>query len=109
MTTLELKTLLQTLSNEPAVLLYFYSDACSPCISLRPKVEELISKDYPKIQIIWVNSASNPSISGHFGVFSNPSMLLFFEGQEHRRMSKYISLAQLEENIRRPYTLIFEN
>lgn len=100
---------MQTLSNEQAVLLYFYSDACAPCISLRPKVEELLSKDYPKIQIIWVDSATNPSIAGHFGVFSNPTMLLFFEGQEYRRMSKYISVAQLEEIIRRPYTLIFEN
>ncbi len=108
MTRFELHEVSLMIAREQAVLLYFYSDVCAPCISLRPKVEELIKTHYPKLQIIWIDSPAHPAIAAHFGVFSNPTMLLFFEGREHRRLSKYISLPQLEEAIRRPYEIIFE-
>jgi len=99
----------QEIKNLPAVMIYFYSDRCAPCLSLRPKVVELICETYPKLRIHLVNSEKHPKIAAAYHSFSNPTLILFFEGKEHRRMSKYISIHQISEEIRRPYFLLFED
>ncbi len=50
----------------------------------------------------------SPVISGQHRVFTIPTILLFFEGREHLRFSRNISLHQLEETIEKPYGLVFE-
>lgn len=37
------------IEKEDAVLIYFYNDNCAPCLSLRPKVIDLIDGQFPKI------------------------------------------------------------
>jgi len=106
----KLKTIEQTeelLKKETAVLLYFFSDSCAPCISLRPKVIELVNSSFPKMKLVFINSATNPMVPAHFSVFANPTLLIFFEGKEYNRLSKYVSISQLEEVIERPYSMIF--
>jgi thioredoxin-like negative regulator of GroEL len=90
------------------VLAYFYNDDCAPCISLRPKVETLIREQFPQMKIVWVNSKKTPEIPAAFQIFANPTILLFFDGKETRRFSKYVSVIELEETISRYYSLIFE-
>lgn len=96
------------LKREKAVLLYFYNDNCAPCLSLRPKVIEMVGESFPEMKLVFVDSVTYPLVSAHFGVFSNPTLLLFFEGKEYNRLSKYISISQLEEMIERPYGMVFE-
>ncbi|MDA3942540.1 MAG: thioredoxin family protein [Bacteroidetes bacterium] len=91
-----------------AALIYFYSDRCSPCISLRPKVEKLLQESFPEMKLIYVDSEKQPEIAAYFGVFSNPTLLLYFDGHEHQRLSKYVSIAQLSEAIDRPYHLLLD-
>jgi thioredoxin-like negative regulator of GroEL len=95
------------IQQEQAVLLYFYNDHCAPCISLRPKVTELISQDFPKVKLAFINSEKHPEFSAEFGVYENPVLMLFFDGREQWRGSKYISIASLKETIDRPYRIIF--
>ena len=110
MSKLEPKTLedyKSLLENEPAMMIYFYNDNCAPCISLRPKVQELVKEQFPKMKIIFSNSITQPEISAYFGAFNNPTILIFFEGREYKRESKYISIPQLKESIQRPYEMLF--
>ncbi|HEY9116013.1 MAG TPA: thioredoxin family protein [Bacteroidales bacterium] len=97
----------ELLKEETAALIYFYSDSCAPCVSLRPKVIELLEKSFPKMKLVFVNSATHPLVAAHFNVFSNPTLLIFFEGKEYKRLSKYVSISQLEETIGRPYKMVF--
>lgn len=101
----ELKELIE---NQPAVLAYFYSDKCAPCISLRPKVEDMVDKSFDKMELVFINSEKHPDITGSYGIFANPTLIIFLEGREYRRESKYISIPQLEETISRPYELMFD-
>jgi thioredoxin-like negative regulator of GroEL len=106
----ELKTTEQAegfIKKEIASLLYFYSDSCAPCVSLRPKVIELLENSFPKMKLAFVNSAIYPLVAANFNVFSNPALLIFFEGKEYNRLSKYVSISQLEEIIDRPYQMVF--
>jgi thioredoxin 1 len=91
------------------VLVYFYNDNCAPCISLRPKVVELVNSSYPDLKMYFVNSANKTEIAAYFNSFSNPTLILFFDGKEHRRFSKYIAIQQLSEEIQKPYSILFEN
>ena len=95
------------LNHNVAVVLYFYNDNCAPCISLRPKVEKLVADKFPMIHLLWINSLVNPEIPANFGVFANPAILLFFEGKEFKRFSKYISIDELSDSISRYYSLVF--
>jgi len=95
------------LKDETAALIYFYSDSCAPCVSLRPKVIELLENSFPKMKLAFINSAKHPIVAAHFSVFSNPTLLIFFEGKEYTRLSKYVSISQLEETIERPYGMVF--
>lgn len=97
------------ISNEMASILYFYNDHCAPCISLRPKVIKLVEEEFPEIKLAFVNSEKFPELPARFSVFSNPTIILFFDGKEYRRESKYISIPQLSAEIERPYQLIFDN
>lgn len=96
------------IEQQPAVMLYFYNDHCAPCISLRPKIIELINNHYPKIKLRFIDSEKHPELSSSFGVYENPVLILFFDGRETYRGSKYISIKNLDETIQRPYKLLFE-
>jgi len=91
-----------------AALIYFYSDNCAPCISLRPKVVQLLEEEYPKMQLSFVNSEKYPAVPAAFGIFANPTLVSYFEGDEYRRESKYVSIPQLSQLIARPYNMIFD-
>lgn len=93
---------------KPAVIAYFYNDDCAPCISLRPKIEELVSDHFPKIDLVWINSKSTPEIPAAFTIFTNPTILIFFDGKEFKRYSKYVSVDELHGVIERYYGLIFD-
>lgn len=105
--TTELSVLQSLLKKEMAVLIYFYNDDCPPCLSLRPKVEEMVNSDLPRMKIIWVNSKSTPEIPANFGVFANPTILIYFEGREFKRYSKYVSVIELKQAASRYYNLMF--
>lgn len=105
LTLVELQNMIQ---NNEAVLIYFSTNYCAPCISLRPKVMDLLQAKFPKMKMEFIDAESAPEITGHFSVFASPTILLFFGGKETRRFSKYVSVAELEESIERYYNLIFE-
>lgn len=101
-----LATLKNKIKEEIAILVYFYNDNCAPCISLRPKIIELINKNFPKMELVFVNSKFN-DIPVNFGVYDNPTLIVFFDGKEYLRESKYVSTHQLKQSISRYYDLIF--
>jgi len=96
------------INEEPAVLVYFKNNQCAPCIALRPKVQELIKADFPKLRLEIVDSMENPELAGQFNVFANPTLIVFFAGKESIRKSKYVSISELTGEIERLYTLMFD-
>jgi len=91
------------------VLVYFKNDFCGPCLALRPKVSDLMEHHFPKMEMVIVDSFTNPSMAGTYNVFGNPTILVFFEGREYVRKSKYISMPELQGEIDRLYQMVFED
>jgi thioredoxin-like negative regulator of GroEL len=103
----DLNELREVLRDEKGVLLYFSSDTCSVCRVLKPKVTELLQTQFPHMAVRYVNTELSPLISGQFRVFTIPTLVIFFEGREQLRLSRNISLHQLEEMLSRPYSMVF--
>lgn len=101
--------ILDILKNSKAVMLYFGATNCSVCQVLKPKIEENISRNFPKIEPIVVNSNSNLELASFFNIFSSPTILVFFEGKEFKRYNRNISLDIFNSEIRRLYNMVFEN
>ena len=99
---------IQTLITEnAAVLLYFYNDHCAPCKILRPKVQEMVEADFQKLEFRLVDTEKYAESAATYGVFASPTLLVYFEGKEYIRESKNISLCELHDKIERLYLMIF--
>nr|NQU92845.1 thioredoxin family protein [Bacteroidota bacterium] len=105
--TISLESLRKFISDNKAVMVYFYSDRCAPCVSLRPKISNMVSGAFPEMGLVFLNSEISPEITGDFGIFTNPAIVVFFEGKEFRRYSKYISINELGGDIERIYQMVF--
>ena len=92
---------------KPAVLLYFKNDKCAPCLVLRPKVNELIESSFPKMELIIIDTVQQPEFAGEFQVYANPTLLVFFDGKEYIRRSKFVGIPALKSEISRLYKMIF--
>jgi thioredoxin 1 len=99
--------LTHSISQSPALLLYFYNDSCAPCVALRPKVEVMVTGEFPKMNHSYINAAKFPELSASNGVFASPTIVVFFDGKETFRVSKYISIDELAGRIGRYYEMIF--
>jgi thioredoxin 1 len=104
---MEIKDIESLVTNNSALLLYFYNDNCAPCKILRPKVQELVQDEFPNIEFHLINAEQFPATSAQYGVFSSPTLLVFFEGKEYIRESKNISISELHDKIERIYQMIF--
>jgi len=90
-----------------AVMIYFFNPGCVACNSLRPRVEEMAGRKFPAMDFVPIDASLNPLLTAEAGVYSSPSILVFFDGKEYIRESKYISVDQLEEKISRYYDMVF--
>lgn len=94
-------------AEEPALLAYFSTEACNVCKVLKPKVAELIQTEFPKIKLVYIKSDKLPEVAAQNQVFAAPTILIYFEGREYIRKSRNIGISELQNEIDRPYSMIF--
>ena len=94
-------------ATEPALLVYFSTDICNVCKTLRPKVESLIEEEFPLIKAVYVNSEKHPEIAGQHRVFTAPVIIVIFEGRETIRKNRNTGLNELRQELQRPYSIFF--
>jgi thioredoxin-like negative regulator of GroEL len=102
---MEIQELQNQISQNQAILIYFYNDNCAPCKVLRPKVQHLVETTFPLISFSLINSETFPVTASTFGVFASPVILLFIEGKEYLRESKNISISELNQKLDRIYKM----
>jgi thioredoxin-like negative regulator of GroEL len=92
---------------EPALLAYFSTEACNVCKILKPKVDELIQTEFPKIKLVYIKSDKNPEVAAQNQVFVAPTLIIYFDGREYIRKSRNIGIGELQNEIARPYSMMF--
>jgi thioredoxin-like negative regulator of GroEL len=86
---------------------YFSSPNCGVCQVLKPKLVSMLADKYPEIKACQVDTAIHPDIAAQLGFYTNPSFIIYLNGQEYIRRSRSISLQELDESLERPYKLMF--
>ncbi|MDE5423048.1 thioredoxin family protein [Ancylomarina sp. DW003] len=90
-----------------AFSIYFSSPNCSVCRVLKPKLIAMLKESYPKIESYYVDTALHPEIAAQLGFYTNPSFIVYLNGQEFLRRSRSISLQEIAESLERPYRIMF--
>jgi thioredoxin-like negative regulator of GroEL len=88
------------------VLLYFSTPVCSVCHSLKPKLKELLSTCFPSVQPRFADVEQHAEIAARYRVFTVPVIILFAEGREAIRKSRFINLEEFREEMERLFRLL---
>lgn len=88
-------------------LIYFGSEDCGVCVSLKPKIKNLL-KEYPHIAMGQVDVKEDFQLGATFSIFTIPAVLLYVNGRETLREARHISMMDLEYRINRYYGMLYE-
>lgn len=106
---MKLEELQTTIKSEMGVLLYFSGENCNVCHALRPKFKTLFETKFPEIKQIFLDTEAYRQIALEYQVLSLPTILVFLDGREFIREGRTVSMYQLETQLSRPYTMMFES
>ncbi len=65
-----------TITNNDIVVIDFWATWCGPCRTFAP-VFEKVSEEHPGITFVKVDTDAEPSLAGHFGIRSIPTLMIF--------------------------------
>jgi thiol-disulfide isomerase/thioredoxin len=91
----------------PALMIYFSGIHCGVCQVLHPKMQKAFNDNYPKIEQLEIKTEENIELAREFNVFAMPTILVYFDGKEINRKARNLSVEQLIQEIKRPYSLFF--
>ena len=94
--------------SESALLVYFSTEQCNVCKVLKPKVESLLETSFPFMKMVYVQSDKFPEIAGQNQIFAAATIIVFFDSREYIRKSRNIGIRELQNEIERPYSMLFE-
>ena len=86
----------EVLKSEKPVLVDFYADWCGPCNAMAPVIEELAKELEGKVKVGKINVDENPDITVEYNVMSIPTLIVFKNGKEEKRL---VGLRNKEELI----------
>ena len=107
MSQLKIDDIKQIIETNDAVMLYFSGKNCNVCHALQPKIKEAFDTNFPKIKQLYIDATDNTQLAASYEVFSVPTILIFFDKKETKRVSRYISVSELIHDISRLYNLMF--
>lgn len=67
-------------------LVDFYADWCGPCRMIAPIIDELAKEMDGKAKVAKVDIEASQKVTSQFGVTSIPTLILFKNGEEFKRI-----------------------
>ena len=85
----------QVLQSPTPVLVDLWAEWCSPCRMIAPVLKELAGETEGVLTIAKIDIDRNPGIPRQLGVLNIPTMILFKDGQEVKRIVGFKNKPQL--------------
>lgn len=81
------------------VLVDFWAGWCGPCKMIGLVIEEIAAEYKDRIKVVKVDVDRERRVAGELGVRSIPTLVMFKDGQEVKRIVGYTSKAELRRII----------
>lgn len=89
----------EVLESDVPVLVDFWAPWCGPCRMVAPVVEEIAQEKAGQLKVVKLNTDENQQTSISYNVLSIPTLIVFKNGQEAKRVTGAYPKKRLEAEI----------
>lgn len=82
---------------ELPVLVDFWAPWCGPCRAMAPHFERAARSLKDRVRLVKVNTEEAPGLAARYGIRAIPTLVLFRNGTEAKRMSGALDAGALEQ------------
>ena len=98
---MDMHSLKSSMEGAVPLLLYFSADPCTVCHAMLPKLQKILlemgsAEEGQDYHLLVIESEKHPEICGQLLVFTVPTLLIFWEGREVLRESRFMDLKQIK-------------
>ena len=92
-------TFAELVGESTPTLVDFWAEWCGPCKMMEGPLEEIAGQQSGKLNVVKLNVDENQQTAMQYGVMSIPTMIVFKDGQEMKRLVGARSRTQLEAEL----------
>jgi thioredoxin 1 len=88
----------EVIESDTPVLVDFWAPWCGPCRVVAPVLEE-IANERDDVRVVKLNTDDNQQTAANYGILAIPTMILFRNGQEAKRIQGAMPKKRLEAEL----------